>query len=99
MVEVVDLPQPDSADQTDAFAAMDREADAVYRAENLRLGRGATVQQLGHHAANAFDTLAQGYSFDSFSTTRSGFRSATRSLVIVATGADEFPPREADRGA
>ena len=59
MVEVVDLPQPELADQADAFAAMDREADAVHGAEHLRLRRRAAAHQLAHHAANAFDTLAR----------------------------------------
>ena len=41
MVEVVDLPQPELADQADALAAVDGEADAVDRAEHVRLGRRA----------------------------------------------------------
>ena len=46
MVEVVDLPQPDSPTRPTLSPRFDAEADAVDRAEHIRLRRRAAAEQL-----------------------------------------------------
>ena len=59
MLDVVDLPQPELADQADALAVVDMEADAVHRAEHVRLGGGPAAQCLPDRAAEALESLAR----------------------------------------
>ena len=59
MVEVVDLPQPDSPTRPTLSPRLTREADAVDGAEHVRLRRRPAAHQLADHAADAVDALAR----------------------------------------
>ena len=70
IIEVVDLPQPDLADQADALAVADGEADAVDGAEDFRARPAACGRTALPSTAVA---PWRGYSLTSFSTRSSGF--------------------------
>ena len=59
MVEVVDLPQPELADQADALAPVDREADAVDGAKDPRLRVGRACRCAEQPAKHPADVLAR----------------------------------------
>ena len=69
IIEVVDFPQPDLADEADTFTAIDAEADAVDRTEIFQFAIGGSRPK---SVARVLVAPCRGYSLMSFSTTRRG---------------------------
>ncbi len=64
IIDVVDLPQPDLADKTDALAVADRKADAIDSTKLVRLGRRLAREQFAERGRRALAGIFLDQIFD-----------------------------------